>query len=277
VTADELARRVELALRSAPACQWGASIRTADGACVVEHAAQRVLSTASVGKTLLLIEVARRFELDPSLREKLVDRRSASPVADSGLWQHLHSARLPMADIAILTASVSDNWATNVLLGEVGLDDVRQLQHSLGLEQTTLLDLVRDERADPNPAQLSVGTASELSGLMARVHRGEVVSPGVSRTVAHWLSLNVDLSMVAAAFGHDPLAHSSGALSPVLFNKTGTDRGVRADTGMVSGPGGSLAYAIVANWRADDPQGAVAAAKAMHAVGVAIGGHLQLR
>jgi beta-lactamase class A len=51
--------------------------------------------------------------------------------------------------------------------------------------------------------------------------------------------------MVASAFDLDPLSHAGA----VLRNKTGTDEGVRADVGVVTGPlGATVSYAVLANW-----------------------------
>jgi beta-lactamase class A len=104
---------------------------------------------------------------------------------------------------------------------------------------------------------------------MARLWSGEVVSPGVSHTVTSWLRLNADLSMVAADWGLDPLAHV-GSATLSLFNKTGSDAGVRADIGTLVGPAGSVSYAVIANWPADRPERAPAVYAAMRTIGAAI-------
>jgi beta-lactamase class A len=75
--------------------------------------------------------------------------------------------------------------------------------------------------------------------------------------------------MVASAFGLDPLAHAGGADRGItLWNKTGTDSGVRADVGAVRHGTGTVAYAVICNWRAEDradPRDQVLAA--MRAIG----------
>ena len=62
---------------------------------------------------------------------------------------------------------------------------------------------------------------------------GDAVSTSVSSQVLGWLATGVDLSMVGAAFGLDPLAHAVPDRGISLHNKTGTDAGVRADVGLV--------------------------------------------
>ncbi|MFB9183261.1 serine hydrolase [Dactylosporangium sucinum] len=211
---------------------WSISVRNADGSVRYERDPHRVLSTASVGKLFLLLEVARQIDdgrLDP--RERL-RRTEADRVADSGLWQHLAVDELCVEDLAVLVAAVSDNLATNVLLRKVGLAAVQPLQHS------ALHDRVRDERLPEHEPRLSSGSADDLSRFMLGLRHQ--VYPGSRRLLA-WMRNNTDLSMVAAAFGLDPLAHTG------LANKTGTDVGVRADVGVTD----DVAYAVIANFPAD--------------------------
>jgi beta-lactamase class A len=230
-----------------PGVDW--SIRIGDQAA---HRPERQLRTASVGKLLLLIETARRIEdgrLDPA---QPLPKDPALAVADSGLWQHLSIPALPVADLAVLVAAVSDNLATNVLLGRIGLRPLTGLAAELGLRETALLDFVRGKRAPTDPPTLSWGTAGELAAVMAGLARGAIVSPAVSARVDAWLATGVDLSMVASAFDLDPLAH----VASDLRNKTGTDDGVRADVGHV----GLQAYAVLANW---DPRAGERTAEVM--------------
>jgi beta-lactamase class A len=224
-------------------------VRDLDGRVVFEQNSAIPLSTASVGKVFLLLEVARRFEEGTLRPDEPLCRSAELSVADSGLWQHLRSECLPAEDLAVLVAGVSDNLATNVLLQRVGLAGVQRL--SIG--STTLHDRVRDHRSANDEPRLSSGTTAELSALMVEVARHE--------RVVRWLSLNTDLSMVASAFGLDPLAHTGMDAGLTLFNKTGTD------TGVLRGPAGSLAYAVVANWRADGEDRRRQVLRAMRGVG----------
>lgn len=223
---------------------WSVCVR--DGATTLaERNADDVLGTASIGKLVLLAEVARR---DPATLDERVSRRDAAAVADSGIWQHLRVDELSVHDLAVLVAATSDNLATNALTAHVGLDAVSECGRDLGLRATRLLDIVREFRDDTMPEQLSCGNARELAGFMAAVAGGRLVDAAVSSRLAGWLALNTDLSMVASAFALDPLAHTvRDEPAVLLFNKTGTNSRVRGDVGHVSGPGGSVSYAVLAN------------------------------
>jgi len=203
-----------------------------------------VMPTASIGKVLLLIEVAAQLEQRRSAGLTLLDREARDAVGDSGVWQHLAAPSLPMADLAALVGATSDNLATNVLLRRIGLEAVSIRTEQLGLTRTALLDLVRDHRGPDDAPQLSVGSGAELTWLFAALARGEIVDRNVSRRVVQWLSLNADLTLVAGAFGLDPLAHRGADHGILLINKTGTDVGVRSEVGVLRGPRAGIVYAV---------------------------------
>lgn len=93
---------------------------------VLEHQPHRVRPLASVGKLLLLAEVARGLtggDLDPGEPFDLLDEDYCG---GSGLLTALSARRWTVPDLALLTAAVSDNTATNALIRRVGLDRVNQ-------------------------------------------------------------------------------------------------------------------------------------------------------
>ena len=248
-------------LAAVPDVSWSVAVREAgggpagwagegrDGLLAGLHP-DALLRTASVGKIFLLVEVARQVaagQLDPAERLSWTEDEH---VADSGLWYLMDQRDLSVHDLCVLVGAVSDNLATNVLLRRVGVAAVRRTSESLGCARSALLDRVRLERSPADPPTLSVGTAAELSAVLVRLHRGEVVGPAVAGQVLGWLAANTDLSMVASAFDLDPLAHTGADGGLTLVDKTGTISTARVDVGLVTGARGTLAYAVLANWPA---------------------------
>lgn len=230
----------------------------AGGAVIAAEDADRVHNTASVGKVVLLAEIAVRLADGRLSRDEPLTRTAEDMVPGSGLWQHLRADTLPAADVAALVGAVSDNLATNVLLRRVGLAAVTERAHTMGLARTALLDRVREFRRPSDPPALSIGTAAELSGLMLALHHGQVRSRAVSRQVLDWLALDTDTSMVAGALGLDPLEHTEPDRGMALAHKTGTLTGVRADVGLASGPRGTVAYAVLCSFDDRDRDGVLA-------------------
>lgn len=255
----------ELAFRGADVSASVNELRT--GLSLVAIDDRIVLPTASVGKVLLLIEVAARLAEGGASELDIIDKSSVASVSDSGLWQYLQAPSLPLADLAALVGSASDNLATNVLLQHVGLDAVRVRTESLGIMKTALLDIVRDERGPDNAPQLSVGSTAELAWLLGALARGQIVSTLVSQRVLDWLSLGTDLSLVASAFGLDPLAHRAPDHGIQAINKTGTDIGVRSEAGVLFGPRTAVAYAVTVQFSDDSLQGRLHVLDAMRTVG----------
>jgi beta-lactamase class A len=258
---DRLAATVDRLPTTAPGVRWSACVRdAASGAVLAALEPSVVLPIASVGKLLLLAEVARAIDASDLDAAAPLDRRAEDAVADSGLWQHLRAEALPAEDLAVLVGAVSDNLATNVLLRAVGLGAVSVTATRLGLHATALHDRVRDARGPDDPPTLASGSAGELAALMGRL----------DDRVLGWLAAGADLSMVAGGLGLDPLAHAGADRGIVLRHKTGTDEGVRADVGLLRGQRRTLAYAVIASWdpRAGDPRDAVLAA--MREVGAAL-------
>lgn len=227
-----------------------------------------VLPTASIGKILLLIEVSARLTERSVSDFAIADRSMQDAVADSGIWQHLQAPALPIADLAALVGATSDNLATNVLLRQIGLDAVRSRTERLGLVRTALLDRVRDVRGPDDAPQLSVGSAAELAWLFQALASDQIVDAATSRRVLSWLSLNSDLSMVASAFGRDPLSHRGVEHNTWMVNKTGTDVGVRSEAGLLRGPRTGVAYAVSVHFDDTDLPARLRVMDALRTLGV---------
>lgn len=203
------------------------------------------LPIAGLGAVPLLAEVSARMSADEAFGFELLDKRKVMPVSGPGLWRALAVPVLPVSDLAVLVASVGDTVAMNALIARVGLDAVRTRTEGLGLGRTVLLDLARDERGPDDAPQLAVGTTEDLATLFGALARGEVVDRVTSERVIGWLSRNSDLSLVADAFGLDPLAHGRAGDALQAINKTGRAPGVAAEAGVLRGSSTAIAYAVI--------------------------------
>lgn len=231
------------------------------------HLADEVLPLASVGKVLLLASVAQGFvsgELDP---EELLTIEDDDYSAGSGLLRNLSVRRWTLDDLARLTAAVSDNTATNALLRRVGLERVAADAAALGLEQTRILDRIREPRLAEHPPTFAVGTARELAGFVGVV----AADPGWGRVVLEWMAGCLDRSMVAAAIAHDPedsVVREVPVAGLWVANKTGTDVGMRCDVGVVRGAR-QVCYAVVTQCSAGREFEMV---RGMREIGAVVGG-----
>ncbi|GLX00370.1 serine hydrolase [Microtetraspora sp. NBRC 16547] len=204
------------------------------------------LPLASTGKLLLLAAVAQGVaggELDPGETVELAEDDYA---AGSGLLIGLSARTWTIGDLALLTASVSDNTATNALLRRLGLDRVAAIAAGLGLVRTRILDRIREPRLPVHPPAFALGTARELAALAAALDGEEPWK----RLMLGWMAHNTDRSLVPALLPHEPEDREIPEAVPYpgvwVANKTGTDAGTRADVGLLVGTR-RLGYAVLAH------------------------------
>ncbi|MEZ5187149.1 MAG: hypothetical protein R2723_00490 [Microbacterium sp.] len=63
--------------------------------------------------------------------------------------------------------------------------------------------------------------------------------------MGEWLNLNQDLALVGAATALDPFAHEDDRYGMLFVNKTGRGDGIRAEAGVLAGPRGGVAFALL--------------------------------
>lgn len=215
------------------------------GAEVFTGDAHRVLPVAGLGVVPLLIEVAAQIESGRCDPAEPIDRDPADAAGNAGVWRHLQASALPLIDLAALAAIGGDPLAANLLLERVGHRRVSARMAALGLRRTALLDRFRHERGPDDAPHVAVGTARELATLFSELVNIHTVSAAVSAQVAEWLSLGHDLALIGAPTGLDPFAHDDDLHRLLFLNKTGRDRGVRAEAGVLAGPRAGVAYCLI--------------------------------
>lgn len=95
---------------------------------------------ASVFKVPVLTEYVRQVaagELDPTSRVRIL--ASEATLGPTGLSVFLDEAEWSLRDLATSMITVSDNTATDVLMGRVGVDRINATMTELGLEGTHLI------------------------------------------------------------------------------------------------------------------------------------------
>src|SRR5215469_16186663 len=131
--------------------------------------------SASVFKVAVALEVFRQASagrLDPALRVR-IDPVQATP-GPTGISVFTDEAELSVRDLALLMLSVSDNAATDVLIGLVGLDAVNATLGELGLTGTVVPVNVAGELD-------WIGQDAGFDGYADLVRRGAALSPEEER------------------------------------------------------------------------------------------------
>lgn len=215
----------------------------------------RPFPAASTIKAPVLVALHRAADAgEIDLRE----RRGIEPadrVVGSGVlnWMSPH-LDLPLEDFAFLMIAISDNTASNVCITAVGRERVRETMAVLGMTASRLERRFLGRLPTPEEGENRV-TADDLVALLAAIGEDRAASPAACARMREVLGLQQYRDML-------PRRLPEGVC---FAGKSGWLPGLAHDCGLISGPGGTLAAAILTEgfedpYEAHELAGAVGAA-----------------
>jgi beta-lactamase class A len=192
-------------------------------------------------------------------KDQLLALKEEEKVGGSGVLHSLRAgAQLSVADLLYLTIALSDNTATNMLVGLVGTRSVNDLMSRNGFPLTRLYrPTFRGGRADVFPEEekqygLGSTTPREMARLMEKIARGQLVSPMASGEMLELLRKQQDRDMIPRRLPEDDdvlVASKSGTDSRT--GPDGREGAIRNDVAVVSTPRGRYVIAIFTQGVAD--------------------------
>jgi len=212
--------------------------------------------TASLIKTAVMVEVFQQIEAGRLRRDQPVMLSDEVKVGGSGVLHHLRDARSwSVADLLYLMIALSDNTATNLLIGLTGTQPVNDRMLALGLRQTRLYrPTFRDGLADVFPEEekeygLGSTTPREMATLMERIARGQALSGQASREMEALLGQQQTHELLCRLLpGSEAgvaVAHKTGQDEEKLPGVDGARGSIRSDAGIVTTPKGRYVIAIL--------------------------------
>jgi beta-lactamase class A len=212
--------------------------------------------TASTIKIAVMVEAfARVAEGRAKWTDELVLDKSVR-YAGSGVLQDMTDGlRFSLRDAVTLMMTVSDNTATNMVLGHLTADAVNERMESLGFKQTRIMRRVggggesREGKVEANKRfGLGRTTPREMVLIVERLERGEIVSAAVSKEMIELLKREQTKDGIFRGLWKFPSATKSGALDAL-----------RSNVGIIYHTRGRIALAITCDdmpepdWSADNP------------------------
>jgi len=196
--------------------------------------ADEVFPTASTIKIAILAELYRQAQQGKLKLTDTYTLQQSDLVGGSGIANALTPGvtKLTLRDVAALMISVSDNSATNILIGRVGLENVNALLDSLNLTHTRLRRKMMDVQAAAEGRE-NVATPLELTQLLEALYRGKVLNKQFTDDYFNLLSTHKE-SYIPRELPEDLL----------VANKPGELEGVRNDCGLIFN--GSRPYILCA-------------------------------
>jgi beta-lactamase class A len=220
-------------------------------------------SVIKVPLALVVLDAVARGQLDPAT-PMLVD--PARSVGSTGVSAFRFPATIAIADLVLMTLSVSDNASADVLIELVGIDAVDaavrrwgcpgirfrhplQRMHdsafeaaagklSLALELAIQSDDSGQHVIEPlDPGHANVGTAADLVTLLQRVWRDEISEPSATAELRRLMGMQMFTHRLASDLRSDTIRVSG---------KTGSYLHLRHEIGVVEATDASAGRARVA-------------------------------
>jgi beta-lactamase class A len=215
--------------------------------------ADRRFPTASVIKLAVMAEVYEEIAAGRLKREARLTLAEEAKVGGSGVLGRLHAgAELTVADLLALMITISDNTATNMLVGLVGTQAVDDRLVAYGLKDTKLFrPTFRDGKPDVFPELekefgLGMTTPREIALLMERIAEGRVVDRGTSDEMLATLRQQDVLTMIPRSLPEEAVvANKTGTDSEKVPDGKGVSRHIRGDVAYVTAPGLRYVVAIL--------------------------------
>lgn len=186
------------------------------------HRPDELVPSASVIKIPIMIETMEQVKAGKFDLEKVHVLLASEKTGGSGVLQtYPDESKLTNLEVLTLMMIRSDNSATNILIRELGMDNINRRMQTLGLTQSRLNRVMMDTLAAKQGRENRV-TAREMNLLLKKIYRNEVATPALCAQMIDILKRNADQTTFRLFLPK----------SAVIAHKTGELTYVRGDAGI---------------------------------------------
>jgi beta-lactamase class A len=210
-----------------------------------------IMPQASSIKIAVLAELYRQAQ-QGKLKltdEYIVRKEDLVPGSDIMLGLTPGVTRLTLRDLATMMVAVSDNSATNVLIGRVGMENVNAMLEGQGLHATRLRRKMMDLKA-ASEGRENVATPREMMTLLETIHRGKLLNKEMTEDFLKVLSTHKESGMLQGLPD-----------DAVAANKPGELEAVRNDSGIVLVKNRPYILCVMTAYLKDEKDGSAAIRK----------------
>lgn len=184
------------------------------------------LQAASVIKIPILIEAFSRMQEGTFDKNDPITIKNEDKLPSCGALNYMHDGLMvTFEDLYTLMIILSDNTATNLLIKQLGIENINSTLQNLGLKQTKLNRLLFDSKQSALGIENYI-SAGDIGMLLEKMYYGELISPESSLEMLRILK-NQRLNGKIPFYIHGKYE---------VAHKTGEDDGITHDVGVVYAP-----------------------------------------
>ena len=231
VTAQPLSDQLSAYLQKLPATvQVSVAVESLTGTSSTAffYRADERTPSASLIKLPVMVEAmewVKDGRINPDEIHILTDSEKAG--GDGVLKTYQHRSRIAYRDIITLMITHSDNTATNILIHEIGMENINRRIRALELSQSQLNRIMMDTLAVRRGIDNYI-TARETNTLLRKIYQKEVATPELCDQMIDILKRNEDTATIPRL-----LPKNAANVPVVVAHKTGTLAYIRGDAGIV--------------------------------------------
>ena len=248
--------------------EMGMAVKDLETGDEIALAGDRRFPTASLIKLAVMVEVYHQMDEGKLKRDAVPrlaneDKAGGDPVVENQMEPGLN---LTIPDLLVLMLASSDNPATNLLIRQVGTENVDRRMDSYGLLQTRIFrPTFRDGHADVPPELekefgLGATTPREAARLMSLIAEGKVVGRPACDEMLGLLAKQQDRQMIPRSLPFEReqifVANQTGWDEEKIAGAAGVKGEIRTDAAYVKGPRSRYVIAILSRRGRDKRPGA---------------------
>jgi beta-lactamase class A len=206
-----------------------------------------VFPQASSIKIHILAELYHQADQGKIRLSDVLPLPSSVRVGGSGVLNELGESSVSMSirDYAVLMIVLSDNTATNLLIKQVGMENVNKFLQAQGAEKTKLQRMMMDVKAAAEGRE-NIGTPKEVMMILEKMYRGEIVNKKASDEM---------LSILRKPKSEEGPIKAGVPAEIDVAHKGGEIEGVRCDVGIVYLPKAPYVICVMTKLLSHDSDG----------------------
>ena len=216
--------------------------------------------TASSIKIFILYELMRQhLRGNARLWERMTLREADKTPGSGMLHDFLAGINLTLHDLAVMMMGISDNTATNMLIGRLGVGGINGAIREAGLFDTELRGPIDFDRIREDNNNLALSTPRDFVTFLRVLYRGELIAGGMVEEMLDIMRIQKNIEPLRRYLPFNPYAREFGEPETMwVASKTGSLRGVRCESGLIHTEPATWAISVMSkegqdqNWTSDN-------------------------